>query len=187
MYQEPLFVTAGNDCELKTIVTCFEFVFWSSSHCMIYLVSSWNARSSEFIVCYKGYPLKSWASEILTWMWSIGTSFQAGNEANGCMYARWPHTWKASYAHDRTHERPPMLMTAHMKGLLCSWPHTWKASYEWIIMHQLNTTSAQARKWTLRLRSKLQKRDGRKDSAVCFTGCMLLALGCAWTRLATSE
>ena len=87
----------------------------------------------EFIVCYKGYPLKSWASEILTWMWSIGTSFQARNEANGCMYARWPHTWKASYAHDRTHERPPMLMTAHIKGLLCSWPHTWKASYEWII------------------------------------------------------
>ena len=188
MYQEPLFVTAGNDCELKTIVTCFEFVFWSSSHCMIYLVSSWNARNSEFIVCYKGYPLKSWASEILTWMWSIGTSFQAGNEAIKWLHVcsmtphmkgllcSWPHTWKAAYAHDRTHKRPPMLMTAHMKGLL-----------RVDNLHQLNTTSAQARKWTLRLRSKLQKRDGRKDSAVCFTGCMLLALGCAWTRLATSE
>ena len=123
-----LWLHAGNDCELKTIVTCFEFVFWSSSHCMIYLVSSWNARSSEFIVCCKGYPLKSWASEILTWMWSIGTSFQARNEANGCMCSMtphmkgllcsWPHTWKASYAHDCTHERPPILMTAHMKGLL---------------------------------------------------------------------
>ena len=35
--------------------------------------------------------------------------------------------------------------------------------------------------------SKLLMRDGGEDCTVCFAGCMLLAQGCTFTRLVTSE